>query len=115
MSDFPNPPDHIDEDARAEWDRVQESGAELTDRDVAILAAYCTSYSRWQRLQRLMNQMGEAPELVNDPVTKERIVNPYLAIATQAMDRAVKCAELLGLSPASRKKIEEDSLDSIFG
>jgi hypothetical protein len=50
VTTMPGPPDHLNADARTEWDRVAHGLhalrlLETVDR--AALAAYCTAYARW--------------------------------------------------------------------
>ncbi len=48
---LPEPPAHLDAEARAEWDRLAlqlHSMRLLTPIDAAVFAAYCQCYSRWR-------------------------------------------------------------------
>src|SRR5215467_8094606 len=59
---FPNPPDHLNTEARQEWARVSQELyvlGMLSNIDRASLAAYCQCYGRWIQAERAIAAMAE--------------------------------------------------------
>jgi len=59
---MPEPPEHLNELARAEWERVAHGLhalrlLETVDR--AALAAYCVAYARWVQAERAIAEMAK--------------------------------------------------------
>ncbi len=77
-------PDYLDEEAKAEWNRIR---TELHAAGVASnvyrapLAIYCAAWSRWVRAERQVKETGG--EVVKSPAGFP-IQNPWLAVAHQA-------------------------------
>lgn len=80
----PPPPEHLDLEARAEWDRVAQTMlAAGIDASLyrAPLAIYAVAWSRWVRAEQQVAATGG--EVVKSP-SGFPIQNPWLAIAHQA-------------------------------
>src|SRR5262249_31386551 len=83
--ELPDCPDHLDEVGKAEWARVAAELGQLgilTRVDRAALAAYCSSYSRWVKLESMVQKFGE---VLVDPETKRLYPNPYLGALNRAL------------------------------
>jgi P27 family predicted phage terminase small subunit len=105
-------PEFLDDYARAEWKRVAPELFRLrllTRVDVAVLAAYCFSYSQWRTAAETLKAMG-----ANDPVMHGLLVkteaagvtaNPLVWIAKGALRDMVRYASEFGMTPASRSTI----------
>lgn len=102
---IPTCPQHLDEAARTEWERISAELAALgvlTRIDRAALAGYCQAWSRWERAERLVHDMGEVVKSPNGfPVA-----NPYLAIANKALKQIKEFAVEFGLTPSSRTRVK---------
>ena len=79
VTTMPEPPDHLNADARTEWDRVAHGlhALRLLDTvDRAALAAYCTAYARWVQAERVITEsrltvsVGDASKQVSISVRK---------------------------------------------
>jgi P27 family predicted phage terminase small subunit len=101
----PECPDHLDDEARAEWFRtasvLHEMGL-LTMADRAALAAYCTVYSRWVHAEAQVKKFGS---IVKSPEKGFPMKSPYLTIADQALEAMRKLMVEFGLTPSSRSRI----------
>lgn len=79
-----DPPEYIQGDARKEWDRVVGI---LKDRDMlgsvdrASIAIYC---SAWGRLVQAETHIAQHGPVVATPRTGVPMVNPYMAVASEA-------------------------------
>src|SRR4051794_24068102 len=54
-------PDHLDDEGRAEWDRIVpelEATRVLSRVDAAALAIYCVIYSRWLKARKHEQEKG---------------------------------------------------------
>lgn len=102
---IPDCPDHLDDAARAEWDRLVPELASLgmlTRIDRAALAAYCQAWSRWEHAERQVQEMGLIVKSPNGYPCQ----NPYLSIANKAVSQVKTFAAELGLTPSSRSKVK---------
>jgi phage terminase small subunit len=91
LPSIPECPAHLDEEARAEWDRIAPELHRLqilARIDRAALAAYCQSWSRWIDAEK------------NYPIQ-----SPYLSIANTAIDQMRRFLTEFGMSPSSRSRI----------
>lgn len=103
--DTPDVPDFLDGEARAEWNRTlaeHEGTGLLTRADRALLAAYCVMWSRFVAAERHVTEHGP---IVAAPRTATPMPNPHLKVSRDALDRLLKIAGELGLSPVSRARL----------
>lgn len=127
-ADMPPVPDHLDDDARAEWDRVAPelyAIGVLTVVDGSVLGAYCSAFSVWAKCERRLQAMARNDDtvLAEGVLVKTKsgnvILNPLQGAANVARRDMVKMAAELGLTPSSRanlegRKREEDPTDSKY-
>lgn len=116
---MPELPEHLDDEARAEWQRVATMLHELgllTVMDRAAFAAYCQTWSRWVAAERALREQGP---IILAP-SGYPIQNPHLAIVNQCLKTMRGLLAEFGLTPSSRtrvapvtKKEEVDELDGI--
>jgi P27 family predicted phage terminase small subunit len=102
-------PSHLDRLARAEWKRVIDELGSLgiiTQLDMAVLAGYCSCYSRVVRLEAIVHKRGEV--LVSDN-TGQPYSSPYTAALNRALELMHKFAAELGLTPTSRPRLSTGS------
>ena len=100
----PKPPAHLDDIARAEWDRLvgelHRRGV-LAKVDTAALEVYVTLYSRWRDAECKLKVDGV---VVTSPKGYP-IQNPYLSIANRAAVLLHKFACEFGTTPVSRRRV----------
>ena len=86
----------------------------LTAFDAAIFAAYCQSYGRWQRAEKVLAELTlDATDEKTDgfliqAASGKLVSHPLADIARAAMADAVKYAAELGLTPSSRSKVHAE-------
>lgn len=100
----PDCPDHLSEEARAEWLRLVDtlvSMGVITIVDRAVLAAYCQAYGRWVEAEQ---KLKEAPLLFKTPSGYVQ-QSPWLNIANRQMELMGRYMAEIGLTPASRSRI----------
>ena len=109
---IPEPPDHLDDDAKAEWRHVSPELYRmglLTTVDLQTLAAYCTAYGTWIGAKRALAEMAKGDPLTKAMMIKttngNAIMNPMLAIANKAARDLVKFGGEFGFTPAARTRI----------
>jgi P27 family predicted phage terminase small subunit len=126
MGDEPDPeicapecPEHLVDEARAEWDRMVPlltTLKMLTLIDRAALACYCQNWARWVEAEQSLAENG----LIVKSPNGCPIQNPYLGVANTAQKHLKAFIVEFGLSPASRTRIRvggekpEDDLDSFI-
>lgn len=103
-AEIPVPPDHLNDIAKAEWNRISEILLRLgllTTLDRAALAAYCTTYARWIEAEEALKKTGP---IVRSP-NGHPILSPYLVVANRALEQMRAFMIEFGLTPASRSRI----------
>lgn len=109
---MPSPPDHLQGEALAEWNRVApgiHAMGILTCDDMPVLAAYCHAYETWAEARRAINKMRETGKLGAGLMIKTTngnyVQNPLIGIANNAGRDMVNFAGHFGLSPAIRARL----------
>jgi P27 family predicted phage terminase small subunit len=106
---IPSCPKHLDQEARKEWRRITKvlcAIGLLTHADRAGLAAYCQCYSRWVKLEGVVQQLGEClPEIAEGKPTGRMLPNPYLGALNRALLLMRSYLSEFGLTPASRTRL----------
>ncbi len=100
----PDCPDHLSEEAKAEWHRLVDTlvgMGVITIVDRAVLAAYCQAYGRWVEAER---KLQETPVLFKTPSGYVQ-QSPWLNIANRQMELMGRYMAEIGLTPASRSRI----------
>jgi len=100
----PDCPEHLSEEAQAEWHRLVEtlvSMGVITVVDRAVLAAYCQAYGRWVEAEE---RLKETPPLIKTPSGYVQ-QSPWLGIANRQMELMGRYMAEIGLTPASRSRI----------
>lgn len=108
--EIPQCPEHLSQEAAAEWGRISElllKYSLVTDIDTAALALYCQSYGRWQQAEAKIKKLQEngGDGLIIKSPSGYPIQNPYLAIANRAMEDCYKYLQQFGLSPSARTRV----------
>lgn len=110
-------PDFLPELARVEWDRIVEEMGQvpnwLAATDMATLAAYCLSFSRWRQAEEAITEHGQTYlaittqiDTTGTPVDRVRVMaRPEVAIARNEKVALKAFIRELGLSPSSRTAV----------
>jgi len=108
-ADVLSPPDWMNADAAAEWQRVMPELAArrtLTPADLAALESYCLQIGQARQMQRVIDEL-------NDPFvySAEGVPRPHPAYRGQrdAITTARQLAAELGLTPAARARVGGES------
>ena len=112
LQGLPEPPEWLDAEARAEWDRIVPELAEmglLSRADRPALAAYCTAWSRWVEAEAMVKKLGT---IVKSPEKGFPMKSPYLSIADQSLETMRKLMVEFGLTPSSRSRIKVPGNDA---
>jgi P27 family predicted phage terminase small subunit len=100
----PEIPPHLNEEARAEWNRMSvvllRVGL-LSTIDRAAFSAYCGAWSRWVEAEDALKKSGT---VVKAP-SGYPIISPYLVISNRAMEQMRAFISEFGLSPSARSRI----------
>jgi P27 family predicted phage terminase small subunit len=101
----PRPPRLIleDEEARKEWKRMSRELKALglvTLIDRAALSAYCVLWSRWIDAEAKVREKGSVVRGSEGPV-----MNPYLRVASRALDGLKAMLLEFGMTPSSRTRV----------
>ena len=103
-SGIPECPDWLEDEAKAEWDRLCKNLYELgilTDLDVMTFASYCQAYARWREAEEFISQHGT---IVKTPSGYWQQV-PQVSIAHQNQKIMMQAAAEVGLTPSARSRI----------
>ncbi|WP_324754047.1 phage terminase small subunit P27 family [Roseovarius sp. Pro17] len=108
----PEPPEHLTDAAREEWDRVAVELVTLgilTHLDRGALAAYCQAYGRWSAAETALARMAERDAVTEGLIVKTKsgnlIQNPLVGAANKAMADMVRYAAEFGLTPSARTRV----------
>ena len=101
---LPRAPEHLDDEARAEWKRVSRDlydAGLLTGVDRGALAAYCQAFSRWANAERRARELGAVIQTTQGNLVQ----NPWISIANRAMELMLKAAAEFGMTPSARSRV----------
>lgn len=104
MEDVPEPPDFLDDVARAEWFRVGRellSAGLLARLDTTALAAYAVTYSQWSQSIMRIRKHGM---LVKTP-NGYPVQSPFVSMANKAFVQMLRMLAEFGMTPSSRSRI----------
>jgi P27 family predicted phage terminase small subunit len=104
---LPEPPEHLDEPAKAEFLRVAGLLAgTIGPLDRAVLAIYATNFSRWALAEELIATL---PSPYCTTSYGSTVLHPACTVARRAAQDTAKYAEMLGLTPVSRLRLGASS------
>lgn len=116
----PDPPGHLTDAARVEWDRVVVEVVALgllSNLDRGALAAYCQAYGRWSAAETALARMAAKDTVTDGLIIRTRsgniIQNPLVGAANKAMADMVRNAAEFGLTPSARTRVA--GLDATAG
>lgn len=93
-------PDWLDEFAKAEFERVVEEAGNvdlLDNLDLAFVAAYANSFSRYTKAVKNIN--------VNGDIDSDGKMNPNVAVQEKYFKQIMACSTKLGLAVTDRLKL----------
>jgi P27 family predicted phage terminase small subunit len=111
IKNMPDPPWHLDYYAKQEWERAGpyliEAGL-LTHVDLSMFQDYCEMHAHCIRLNKKIREGNY--EFVTETGYRQR--TPATSIIKDFMAEKQKLANMLGLSPSARTKIEVEKPDN---
>lgn len=100
----PECPSWLNDEAKAEWDRLADKMVNLgtlTEMDMAAFAGYCQSYARWKEAEEFIEKHGT---IVKTPSGYWQQV-PQVSIAQTNLKVMLKFCSEFGLTPSSRSRM----------
>ena len=100
----PEPPDHLDERAKAKFTQVAEMLARhgiMTELDANAIARFAVVWCRWVDAEAEIKKRGPVVKTTADNV----IQNPFLAVANKCLLQMAQIESEFGLTPSSRSRI----------
>ncbi len=108
----PDAPDHLSDEAHAEWVRVTDEMAQagiLSALDRGALAAYAQAYGRWVAAERALHVVAARDAVTAGLIIRTQsgnaIQNPLVGTANKAMADMVRYAAEFGLTPSARSRV----------
>ena len=101
----PECPDHLNAEARAEWERVVpilEAAGTITELDLAALVNYCLWWAIEQDAARGVEKYGA----LYMSKQKQPYQSPYLGVLSNASKQVHTWATELGMTPSSRSRVK---------
>ena len=98
-------PEHLGDEAKAEWNRITsqlEVLGLLTHVDRAAISAYCLAWGRWVAAEREITKSGE---VLKSPESGNLYRSPWLDVANRAMAQMLETLREFGMTPSSRAKV----------
>lgn len=101
---LPDCPDWLEDEAKAEWDRLAVplfNLGLLTELDMAPFATYCQAYARWKEAEEFISQHGSI--IKTKTGFWQQVPQVSISRANQAM--MIKAAAEFGLTPSARSRL----------
>lgn len=103
---IPDPPPGFSKAFEDEWRRTCADLADmglLAKADRGAIVGYCESMAEFIEMYKLVEEEGR---VIVSLKTMSRYMNPSVGIKNAAMDRVLKFAQQLGLTPSARTRIK---------
>lgn len=117
-ADVPPVPEHLSDEAKAEWERVSKelcSLGLLARIDRAALAAYCECWADWVEASRMCSTEDGRDRKVIKTAAGNFVENPYFSIKKRTAELMHKFAVEFGMTPAARTGINVLIADQSLG
>ncbi len=104
---LPEPPDHLSDEAKREWERAGQLLLDLgvvSELDRGAFAAYCQAWGRWVEAEEALKRYGVVVKSPNEYPMQ----SPFLAIANKALEQMRVFLIEFGMSPASRTRVRAE-------
>ncbi|WP_026523292.1 phage terminase small subunit P27 family [Butyrivibrio sp. MB2005] len=101
---LPKCPDWLEDEAKAEWDRLCKNLFELgilTELDLMPFASYCQAYARWREAEEFISQHGTIVKTKSGYWQQV----PQVSISHQNQKIMMQAASEFGLTPSARSRI----------
>jgi len=111
----PKCPAWLDPEAKREWRRIVpplDKIGMLTQADMATVAGYCQSYSRWMQAERVLSEHGLTMEYETKTGALYSQARPEVAISQKERQLMMQFGARLGLSPSDRGRMTLPQVDS---
>ena len=100
----PEPPDHLDERAKAKFTELAKMLARhgvMTELDAGAIARYAVVWCRWVDAEAEIKKRGPVVKTTGDNI----IQNPFLTVANKCLLQMAQIESEFGLTPSSRSRI----------
>lgn len=104
LAGAPKCPSDLDDIGKRKWKQIVKvlgGTSVLTQADLDILVMYCTAYSEWYKMMKVLRTQAPFMELENG----QFIYHPALPIRNAAEKKMERYGSLLGLNPVSRERL----------
>ena len=115
--EIPAAPEHLDDEAQKEWTRISNELFRLgliAKVDRAMLAVYCTAYSRWVKAELKMQELGDDGLVQRSPNGYQQM-SSWLQISNRAVEQMKSAAAEFGMSPSARVRVNPNPQFDMFG
>lgn len=112
---FPEPPEHLGDEARAVWARVGEQMGHtgvIRGADADILELYCETLVRYRETSELLARSGF---LIKGARSGDLVKNPLVAMVRDLAIQIRALAGELGLTPGSRTSLRATEAQAVSG
>jgi P27 family predicted phage terminase small subunit len=113
------PPEHMSDEAKAEWYRMLgplTAARVVTDGDIAMFASYCDYWAEYCFYAKKLRAEGpyavvQKKDREGKPIAGAIYTewNPARTMRDAAWDRYTKAASELGLTPSARSRVAKDT------
>ena len=100
-----SPPDWMPESAKSEWNRllpILKTDYPLSETDYSTLISYCLAFSR---IKTAENEIRKYGTFITNERTKQKKVNPAVAMQSKAIRDMKSCASALGMTLEARSRL----------
>ena len=105
-------PEYLDDIAKEEWKRLikilLDEKHDFTEKDTKALEGYCVSYSKFRRANAVIAEKGFTLISANKNGNEYEQQRPEVTIAKNSEDEMRMWIKELGLSPASRARMNKN-------
>lgn len=115
--EIPEPPDHLDEGALDEWNRITVELFRLgliAKIDRASLAVYCMAFSRWAYAEIKISELEDDKGLIQTSPNGYQMTGAWLLISNRATEIMQKAAAEFGMSPSARVRVNPNPQLNLF-
>ena len=109
LSTEPQMPEHLDDRAQAEWQRLEEimrAGGTWSATYQTAIEIYCETYSNYRRALDLVRATGQALRQTAADGQVEIKRNPYSVELHKYKEETIKLMTELGITPSSRSRVK---------
>lgn len=104
---IPDCPEHLNGEARKEWDRITPELLRyglISDPDRAMVAMMCTTWARYCEAERMVERTRASSDTAGS-ANRYPAVARWMTISARAMELYKSLSAEFGLSPASRPRV----------